>query len=156
MFTLVVDDFAIEYITEDAQHLIEALKQYYTIPIDWDVMKYIGPMIHWDYVRWNVYINMPGYLTKTLQCFKRPTPMKQQNSLHPHVTPQYGAKVQYMPEEDQSPPLKKEDTKYIQAVVGILLYYGRAVDNKILTLLSSIVTKQAKPMQKTMEVITNC
>jgi hypothetical protein len=37
-FTLVVDDFAIKYTSmEDAQHLINALKQDYTITINWDV-----------------------------------------------------------------------------------------------------------------------
>jgi hypothetical protein len=153
-FTLVVDNFAIKYTkTEDAQHLIDTLKKYYTIPIDWDATKYIGLTIHWNYVKQKVYIHMPGYLAKTLQRFKYPTPTKQQNSPHPHVTPQYGAKVQYMPDDDQSPPLNKEDTKYIQAVAGTLLYYGRAVDNTILTSLSAISTEQAKPTQKTMEVI---
>ncbi len=34
-----------------------------------------------------------------------------------------------------------------------MLYYGRAVDSTILTLLSSLATKQAKPMQKTMETV---
>ena len=48
----------------------------------------------------------------------------------------------------QSPPLDKEDTKYIQAVAGTLLHNGRAVDNTILTSLSAVATKQAKPMQK--------
>jgi hypothetical protein len=50
-------------------------------------------------------------------------------------------------------PLNKEDTKYIQAVAGMLLYYGRAVDNTILPALSAITTEQAKPMEKTMETI---
>ena len=51
------------------------------------------------------------------------------------------------------PPLDKEDTKYIQAVAGTLLYYGHAVDNTILTALSAVATEQAKPAQKMMEVI---
>jgi hypothetical protein len=37
--------------------------------------------------------------------------------------------------------------------VGALLYYGRSVESTILTLLSSIATKQAKPTQKTMETV---
>jgi hypothetical protein len=51
------------------------------------------------------------------------------------------------------PPLNKEETKYVQAVAGTLLYYGRAVNSTILTSLSSLATKQAKPMQKTMEMV---
>jgi hypothetical protein len=38
-------------------------------------------------------------------------------------------------------------------VAGTLLYYGRAVDSTILTSLSSLATKHAKPMQKTMETV---
>ena len=153
-FTLVVDDFAIKFTKkEDAQHLIDALEKDYTISIDWEAEKYIGLTIHWDYVKRKVYIHMPGYLPIVLQRFKHPTPTKQQNSPHPHVTPNYGAKIQYSPEEDDSLPLDKEDTKYIQAVAGTLLYYGRAVDSTILTALSAVATEQAKPTQKTMEVI---
>ncbi len=51
------------------------------------------------------------------------------------------------------PPLNKEETKYIQAVAGTLLYYGWAVDNTILPALSEIATKQAKPTKKTKETI---
>jgi hypothetical protein len=52
-----------------------------------------------------------------------------------------------------SPPLNKKETKYVQAVAGMLLYYARAVDSTILPALSSLATKQAKPTQKTMEKV---
>ena len=132
--------------------MIDALENNYTISTSWDPPKYIGLTIDWDYTKRKVYIHMPGYLAKALQRFKHPTQAKQQNSPYPHITPKYGAKVQYSPEDDSSPPLNKEDTKYIQAVAGTLLYYGWAVDNTILTSLSAVATKQAKPTQKTMEV----
>jgi hypothetical protein len=38
-------------------------------------------------------------------------------------------------------------------VAGMLLYYARAVDSTILPALSSLATKQAKPMQKTIEKV---
>jgi hypothetical protein len=96
---------------------------------------------------------MPGYLSKALLRFKHTTPKKKQNSPHPHVITKYGAKTQYAMEEDDPPPLYKEDTKYILAVAGTLLYYGRAVDNTIHPALSAIATEQAKPTEKTMEII---
>jgi hypothetical protein len=133
--------------------LIDALEKDYIISTDWDVTKYIGLTIDWDYAKRKVYIHMPGYLAKALQRFKHPMPTKQQNSPHPHVVSNYGAKVQYSTADDDSPPLDKKDTKYIQAVVGTLLYYGWAVDSTILTSLSAVATKQAKPTQKTMEII---
>jgi hypothetical protein len=49
--------------------------------------------------------------------------------------------------------LSKEETKYIQAVAGTLLYYARAVNTTILTALSLIATEQAKPMQETMKKV---
>ncbi len=67
------------------------------------------------------------------------------------MIPQYRAKTQYAKEEDVSPPLSKEETKYVQAVAGTLLYYARAVDTTILTALSLIATKQANPTQETMK-----
>lgn len=49
------------------------------------------------------------------------------------------------------PPLSKEDTTYIQAVAGTLLYHPRAVDPTILPALSAIATEQAKLTQETMK-----
>jgi hypothetical protein len=69
------------------------------------------------------------------------------------VTPHYRAKTQYANDEDESPLLSKEEMKYLQAVAGTLLYYARAVDPTILTALSSIATKQAKPTQITLKKV---
>ncbi len=149
-----MDDFAIKYTNMDnAKHLINVLKKDYTVTVDWDATKYIGLTIEWDYVNCKVYAHMLGYLPKALLRFKHTTPKKKQNSPHPQVITKYGAKTQYAMEEDDSPPLNKEDRKYIQAVAGTLLYYGRAVDNTILPALSAFATEQAKPMEKTMETI---
>ena len=93
------------------------------------------------------------FVSKGIATIRPPHAGKATELTAPDVTPNYGAKVQYSPEDDDSPPLNKEDTKYIQAVAGTLLYYGRAVDNTILTSLSAVATEQAKLTQKTMEVI---
>jgi hypothetical protein len=61
--------------------------------------------------------------------------------------PTYGIKIQYTDQPHNSPKLSKEDTKYIQQVAGMLLYYGRAVDSTILPALSSIATQQAAPTE---------
>ncbi len=153
-FTLVVDDFAIKYTRkEDAQHLIEAIQKDYNITVDWDATKYIGLTVEWDYMNRKVYLHMPGYLDKALLRFKHEMPKTKQNSPHPHVTPQYGAKTQYAEDADNSPPLGKEETKFIQAVAGTLLYYARAVDSTILPSLSAIATEQAKPTAKTLATV---
>ena len=66
-FMLVVNDFAIKYTSmKDAQHLIGALKQDYTVTIGWNATKYIKLTLKWDYKNQKVYAHMPGYIQKAL------------------------------------------------------------------------------------------
>jgi hypothetical protein len=151
-FSLVVDDFAVKYVKrEDADHLINTIRKYYQMTVDEEATKYIGLTIQWDYINRKAHLHMPGYLDKALVRFNHEKAAKIQNSPYPHVSPNYGAKIQYVEDELDSPTLSKEDTKYIQAVTGTLLYYARAVDPTILPALSAIATEQAKPTQKTMK-----
>ncbi len=136
---------------KDAQHLIDVLKNDYTVTIDWDATKHIGLAIKWDYINHKVYTSMPGYLEKAFLQFNHTPPKKKQNSPHPHVTTQYRAKIYYATEDDEDPPLNKEETKYIQVAAGTLLYYGQAVDNTMFPALSAITTKQANPTTNTVE-----
>ena len=49
-FSLVVDDFGVNYIgKENADHLIQALQNFYTISIDWIGSLFCGLTIAWDY-----------------------------------------------------------------------------------------------------------
>jgi hypothetical protein len=99
-------------------------------------------------------MSMLGYRAKAMIRFKHETPNKTQSSLHRRIKIQCGAKQQYVKDEVMlSPPLNKEETKYVQAVAGMLLYYERAVYSTILPVLSSFATKQAKPIQKTIEKV---
>ncbi len=144
-FTLVVDDFAIKIMSENnADHLINVLKKNYTITVDREATKYIVLTIEWDYENGKVHMHMPGYLAKAMTRFKHETPTKIQHSLHCHIEVKYGAEKQYVSNEEESPPITKEETKYIQAVTGAPQYYARAVDSTILPALSSIASKQAE------------
>ncbi len=69
---------------------------------------------------------MPGYIKKALLRFKQGKPKKMQNSPHPHTIPDYGNKIEYTADKDDTPKLGKDDTKYIQQVAGTLFYYARA------------------------------
>lgn len=151
-FTLVVDDFGVKYVgKEHAMHLINILKQHYEISEDWTGTKYIGITFEWDYDHRMVHLSMPGYISKALQRFGHERPRRVQNSPHPHVTPTYGAKAQYVDVDQPSPTLDKEGQKFVQAVTGTLLYYSRAVDPTMLVALNAIATQQAAPTQRTME-----
>jgi hypothetical protein len=147
-----VDDFGVKYTdVEDAKHLINALEKHYEISIDWTGSKYIGLTLTWDYEHRKVHISMPGYIQKALEKFQHPKPSRPQNSPHTHAIPIYGAKAQYVTNNDDTPFLDKIGQKFIQAVTGTLLYYARAVDPTILVALSAIASQQAKPTQLTME-----
>jgi hypothetical protein len=96
---------------------------------------------------------MPGYIEKALIRFGHTPPNKPQLQPHPHTVPTYGATIQYGKHIDQSSIPTKEQQQYTQQVIGVLLYYGRAVDSTILVALSSLASAQAAPTEYTMELI---
>ena len=53
----------------------------------------------------------------------------------------------------RSKTASKQETLYVQSVVGSLLYYGRAIDCTILPALNQIATNQATPTIKTKQAI---
>jgi hypothetical protein len=62
-FSLVVDDFAVKYVTEaDAHHLRNALLRHYEITTDWGGTVYSVITLKWDYCKRTCDISMPGCL----------------------------------------------------------------------------------------------
>ena len=96
---------------------------------------------------------MDRYITKVLIKYGYPIPNKPQLSPHKHREVIYGAKEQLAPEDDTTPPLDIQGTNRAQGIVGALLYYARAVDNKLLFGLSAIGSQQAAATQRTNEAI---
>jgi len=100
--------------------------------------KFAGINIKWDYANRHCRISMPGYIENLFIKFKHPRPVK------PHIFPYkclpitYGVKTQLTPEADTSELLDEHWKRRIQEIVGLLLYYARAVDNKLLVALSAI------------------
>ena len=85
---------------------------------------------------------MDGYIADVLNKYGHPRPRKPQHSLHQHREINYGAATQLVPEKDTSPPLNPAGILHTQGIVGLLLYYGRAVDSKLLVALSAIGSQQ--------------
>ena len=96
---------------------------------------------------------MDGYIDKLLIKYNHTIPTKPQLSPHRHREIVYGAKEQLTLEEDTSPALNASGIKRVQAIVGALLYYARAVDNKLLAAVSTIGGQQAAATEKTNEAI---
>jgi hypothetical protein len=149
-----VDDFAIKYTSkEDAMHLVNFLKQHYTMKIDWTGSKYLGLNLHWDYKNRHVDISMPGYIDRVLERFAHPHPNRPQHSPHSWTPPHYGAGAQQAEDEEESPPLAPSNLKRLQQIIGSLLYYARMVDNTLLVALGTIASAQSKGTEATMNAM---
>ncbi len=93
---------------------------------------------------------MPEYVERALVQFDHPVPPKPQHQPHQHTIPTYRATVQYAKLEDTSRRLSPAEKKFIQEVIGVFLYFGRAVDSTMLTALSAIASAHAEPTEETM------
>ena len=150
-FCLCVDDFGVKYFTkQDADHLLQALGQHYEYTVDWSGQNFCGLHFDWHYDAGYVDVSMPGYIKAVLHRFLHPQPKSPQFSPHAHVPIKYGLKTrQYALEPDTSPLLDKKGIKYVQQVVGSLLYYARALDGTMLPTLNIIGSEQASPTKQT-------
>eukprot|EP00957_Ditylum_brightwellii_P036522 2766336-Ditylum_brightwellii.AAC.1 len=63
--------------------------------------------------------------------------------------PAYGAKTQYAPKPDTLQHLDEDGRRHVQSVVGIFLFYGRAVDPTTLPTLNKLGTQQSAPTEQT-------
>jgi hypothetical protein len=140
-FCLTVDDFDIKYVGQDnAKHLFAALQDIYTITLDWSGTKYCGLALDWNYEARTVDMSMPGYVAKALHRFQHSPPKRHQHSPHAWAAPIYGAATQLTAPPDLSMPLNAAGATRIQEVVGVLLYYARAVDSTMLVALGTIAS----------------
>ena len=158
MFVLIVNDFGIEYVGEQhAKHLQKVVQEHYTITTNWEGKKLAGIDIEWNYAKKHsertCRLSMKKYIHNDLVKFDHPHPLKPQLSAHKYREIQYGSKVQKSMEEDTNPPLNVAGIKRVQGIVGALLYYGRAVANKLLVALNAIGSKQAAETEKTSQAI---
>ena len=153
-FCLCVDDFGIKYYSkDDATHLIDALKSKYKLTIDWAGEYYCGLTFKWNYAQGYVDVTMPGYIEKVLLKYfgnTRKIPTNTPFKYHMSFTP---GSPQFALPPDSSPTLDKSQTKIVQAILGSLLYYARAIEHPMLTTLNELSAEQAIPTENTMKKI---
>ncbi|KAL7476304.1 hypothetical protein ACHAW6_003292, partial [Cyclotella cf. meneghiniana] len=110
-FTFVVDDFGIKYVgKESAQFLVNALKENYTISVDWEGKKYVGLKLDWDYDKREVLLSMPGYMVKALKRFGHDKPRWQQDQPHEHTPPVMEPNINSQRRKRSLPPLAKKSS----------------------------------------------
>ena len=153
-FCLIVDDFGVEYVgIEHFNFLLDILKKYHGVQFNMAGNKLAGIAITWDYPNKRCRISMPGYIDNLLIKFKHPLPSKPRFSPHACLPIAYGAKTQFAPDDDASAILPEDRKRRIQEIVGSLLYYARAVDNKLLVTLSAIASRQAQATVTTEQAV---
>jgi hypothetical protein len=104
--------------------------------------------IAFNTARTAVTISMPGYVHKMLTSFR---PQFFDKAHRPAQTPGryivtvYGQKTPQLTSVDDSPRLPPESITELQAIIGTLLYYARAVDPSLLPISNELASKQAQP-----------
>jgi hypothetical protein len=152
VFCLIVDDFGVKYEDkDDAVHLRNLLKEHYTITEDWKGENFIGLNLKWDYEKRTVDLSIKDYVKKALQRFEHQPPKRAQHAPSKWTAPQYGAQIQMTEPDDESPELDKHMIKRLQEIIGVLLYYARAVDSTMLVALGTLAATQAHGTEATME-----
>ena len=118
-------------------------------------------IFHGGFLRWNsswwhdiqgyVDISITGYLQKILERLQHIPKVSPKYSQHIHIPIQYATKNtrKYANAPDTSPLLGPTTaTKYIQPVICSLLYYSRAINHIIFTVLNEIASNQVQPYNK--------
>jgi hypothetical protein len=126
-------------LTADFEHLKEALKEHYTIAVNYKGSLFCNIKLTWDYARHHVNCSMPGYITTAFKKYQHAMPTIPQNASYNAAAIQYGTKVQRV-ETDTLAPLSKSKIKHVQDIVGTLLYYAWAINPTLLAALSAIAT----------------
>ena len=92
---------------------------------------------------------MEGYTQSVFKKYDHHLPSKTQHAPHKHCEITYGAKQQLVPDKKTSPELDISGILRVQCIDGAFLYYGQAVDNKLLVTLREIGTQQEKATEST-------
>ena len=126
----------------NAIHFLDALRAKYPISTDWQGKLYCVLTLYCNYKQRTVTISIPNYVSKYLHKLQHQMPKQAEDS--PYLAPriQYGAKIQYVGEQEQEPILSTKDKTKIQKIVGTFLFYARSVDATILTAINELSGQQ--------------
>jgi hypothetical protein len=142
-FCLVINDFGIKVTNmHNMDHLVETLKEHYTIAVDFTGSLFCSIQLTWNYAQRHFNCHMPGYINKALTKYQHPKPVTPQHALYKAAPIQYGARVQRV-KVNTTQPITPNKIKQVQDIVSTLLYYARVVDPTLLAALSTIAAQQA-------------
>ena len=96
---------------------------------------------------------MNGYVQDILYPYHHTHPNKPQLSPQKHTDISYGSLVYYATEANSRSLLHSLGIKQFQGIVGALLFYARAVDNKLIVTLSTIGSQKVSTTELTLSSI---
>ena len=114
------------------------LKSHYTITKYCEGTKLAGINFEWNHIKQTFRLSMNEYVQGILDCYRHVSPKKIQIYPHKKIDISHDSMFQYSTEADSSPPLNILVIKRVQGIVGVLLYYVRAIDTNPLVSLSTI------------------
>jgi len=154
-FLLWVDDFIIKYQRSDQasiDHLLNCLRQKYTITVDLTGSSYLGMTIERNRTEKSLKISAPGYIqqmAKELNLVKG----KYVGSPIIYHSTKYSSNPQ-MEEVDDSPKAIPKQIKFLQKLVGKLLFYTLLVDPPIAVAVNRLASAQSQATEQTMTAAT--
>ncbi len=128
---------------EHFTYLLDILKKFHGVQYNMAGNNFAGIDIEWNYADHCCCISMPGYISSLLLKYKHPHPTKPRLSPYKCLPITYSSKSHITPDPDASELLNANHKSCVQDIVGSLLYYAQAVDNKLLVALSAIAARQA-------------
>jgi hypothetical protein len=153
-YCLIIDNFGVKYVgLEHFNYLLSILKKFHGVQYNMAGDKFAGMDIEWNRAARCCHISLPGYISMLLLKFKYPHPAKPRLSPCRCLPIACSAKSHITPDPDSSELLHASCKRLMQEIVGSLLYYARAVDNKLLIVLSTITACQAKATVATEQVV---
>ena len=76
-FSLVVDNFGVKYVgKQHVGHLIQTIQGNYQVSTYWEVNRYCGITIKWNYHKHVVGLSIPGYIQASLHKFQHRQPTR--------------------------------------------------------------------------------
>jgi hypothetical protein len=138
---------------EHFTYLLDILKKFHGIQYNMAGNKFSGMNIEWNYAARRCHISVPSYISSLLLKYKHPHPAKPWLSQYKCLSIAYGSKLHITLDPDTLELLDANRKRRIQEIVGSLLYYAWAVDNKLLVALSTITAHQAKATVATEQAV---
>jgi hypothetical protein len=161
-FTLVIDDFGVVKYQSiaDVEHLKDTIRLLYPkFTENWNGDRYLQFHLHWNYPVCSLSYNLPDYIPKALERFRH-NEILQGASTPALYIPPFFARKSTSPlvlhpsqrlHEDNSRPCTPAELTYLQQVIGVYLYYARAVDCTMLTAVNHLSSMLASATQHTLD-----